>query len=411
MRAHQREWRVGDRFKLLDSADELARAFGRLSSTKGGDLKVTPGWTGTILSVERGSPSAAARFDSNRYRGAGYHARHEYYRDDGDDGGGGEPWTTIPLAAAMKLVPEDEVECAADERLVQHMVARASEDELPVMVLDTALPGQRIALTLYRRENHQVIRRAMDMSSRSFAMLGVHSRGSLHRSPTRTPASSDEPSGSAGSGSGCITDLDPPGSQHGDSARAAAPMRTGVEAAIESVRVVEEGKALRVEIKARRQFELPEGGNHPWFGFTWKEGRRGCRMARVCWCEDAVTGEDYGHAEREPEAPRAAATAAQLPTLVKIWTSLVVDGGHERYQCQLTDVVDALGPMPDAEGDPGALAMWIGALINPHPSLGAEPIAFDVRPALLKAVTADQRIKIATMGIRASIERMTPQEQ
>ena len=71
-----------------------------------------------------------------------------------------------------------------------------------------------------------------------------------------------------------------------------------------------------------------------------------------------MTGEDYGHGESEPEAPQAAATAAQLPTLVKIWTSLVVDGGHERYQCQLTDVVDALGPMPDAEGDPGALANW-----------------------------------------------------
>ena len=51
--------------------------------------------------------------------------------------------------------------------------------------------------------------------------------------------------------------------------------------------------------------------------------------------------------------------------------------------------------------------MWVTSLINPHPSLGVEkPVAYDVRPSMLNAVTAAHRVSIAVMGIRASIELM-----
>jgi hypothetical protein len=44
-------------------------------------------------------------------------------------------------------------------------------------------------------------------------------------------------------------------------------------------------------------------------------------------------------------------------------------------------------------------------LINPLPSLG---VAWEVRPAILKAVTQATRVQLAVDGIRASIKHLTP---
>jgi hypothetical protein len=184
------------------------------------------------------------------------------------------------------------------------------------------------------------------------------------------------------------------------SRRKATAMYTGVEVQIEQLRLVNQGDGLQVELKGLRQFELSEGG------YTWKEGKKGCRIARVSWCVDPVTGDDYGYSEREAGAKHIQSTAAQLPGLVEQWVAAVVNGGHERSLDHLTNVLDALGPMPQ-RNKPGEMAMWVAALVNPHPSLGVEkPIAYDIRPTILKAVTAAHRVSIVVMGIKASIELM-----
>ena len=47
--------------------------------------------------------------------------------------------------------------------------------------------------------------------------------------------------------------------------------------------------------------------------------------------------------------------------------------------------------------------LWVAALINPLPSLG---VAWEVRPGLLKAMSSDERVRLAVAAIKASIEHL-----
>jgi hypothetical protein len=95
--------------------------------------------------------------------------------------------------------------------------------------------------------------------------------------------------------------------------------------------------------------------------------------------------------------------AQELVGLVGVWMRLVREGGHERSEGQLQTVLEDLGAMPSPDQRPGALAMWVGALINPLPSLGVAP---EVRPALLRAMSSEQRVELAVEAIQASIAHL-----
>ena len=58
--------------------------------------------------------------------------------------------------------------------------------------------------------------------------------------------------------------------------------------------------------------------------------------------------------------------------------------------------------MPPAT-NPTDRALWVGALINPLPAMG---VAMEIRPALLTANTAKERVDIALNGIKASTGHM-----
>lgn len=96
-------------------------------------------------------------------------------------------------------------------------------------------------------------------------------------------------------------------------------------------------------------------------------------------------------------------SAQELVTNVDIWLRLVQEGGHERTAGQVQAILEDLGPMPNPDQRPGALAMWVGALINPLPSLG---VAWEVRPALLRAMSSEQRVELAIEAIEASIAHL-----
>ena len=49
------------------------------------------------------------------------------------------------------------------------------------------------------------------------------------------------------------------------------------------------------------------------------------------------------------------------------------------------------------------LFVLLQALINPLPSLG---VAWEVRPGLLKAMSSDERVRLAVAAIKASIEHL-----
>ena len=61
-----------------------------------------------------------------------------------------------------------------------------------------------------------------------------------------------------------------------------------------------------------------------------------------------------------------------------------------------------MGPMP-ARASKARRAAWVAALINPIPALG---VAYEIRPALLMARDTRGMLKVATDGIKTSIERL-----
>jgi hypothetical protein len=91
--------------------------------------------------------------------------------------------------------------------------------------------------------------------------------------------------------------------------------------------------------------------------------------------------------------------AEELGPLVERWQQLVRTGGCEREPGQLDCILADLGPMPPA-ADPEERALYIAALINPLPALG---VAFEIRPAVLAARSAGERLRIVRTGIERSI--------
>jgi hypothetical protein len=82
------------------------------------------------------------------------------------------------------------------------------------------------------------------------------------------------------------------------------------------------------------------------------------------------------------------------------WIALAKD--NERQPGQIDALLESLGDIPP-EHEPTERAFWIGALINPLPAMG---VAMEIRPALLSAKTALDRIEIASDGLVRSIKHM-----
>ena len=65
----------------------------------------------------------------------------------------------------------------------------------------------------------------------------------------------------------------------------------------------------------------------------------------------------------------------------------------------MASVINELGPMP-GERCPTERALWVAAAINPLPGLGVAP---EIRPQILGADGAEDKLRIAVSGIRDSI--------
>jgi hypothetical protein len=87
-------------------------------------------------------------------------------------------------------------------------------------------------------------------------------------------------------------------------------------------------------------------------------------------------------------------------SLVDRWIELARQ--NERHPGQIDALLRQLGEIPP-EHEPTERALWIGALINPLPSMG---VAMEIRPALLLSKSAEERVQIALDGILKSIRHM-----
>lgn len=92
--------------------------------------------------------------------------------------------------------------------------------------------------------------------------------------------------------------------------------------------------------------------------------------------------------------------AGEGMSLVDRWIELARE--NEREPGQIDRLLQDLGTIPPPEA-PSDRAFWVGALINPIPAMG---VALEVRPALLTADTAMERVDLALDGIEKSIRHM-----
>jgi len=87
-------------------------------------------------------------------------------------------------------------------------------------------------------------------------------------------------------------------------------------------------------------------------------------------------------------------------SLVDRWIELARQ--NERHPGQVDALLRQLGEIPP-EHEPTERALWVGALINPLPSMG---VAMEIRPALLLSKRAEERVQVAIDGILRSIRHM-----
>lgn len=216
--------------------------------------------------------------------------------------------------------------------------ASPSEEEarqqLPIFVLDSTLPRQRLKLNVFELRYVGMIRRALE-GSRCFGMAGFERDGS---SPAR-----------------------------------------GVEVSILSVSEQVDGR-LHIEVVGRRPFRILDTRTEDY----------GLMVADVEYF-DFESGGAGGESAEE--------AAAELLPLVSEWEEIVQQGGWERRPGHLALVREHLGPMPTSQ-EPGTLASWVAAMINPLPALGVAP---EIRPALLAAACPLERVQAAREGLEASI--------
>ena len=103
----------------------------------------------------------------------------------------------------------------------------------------------------------------------------------------------------------------------------------------------------------------------------------------------------------EASLARATAQAREIveSRLVDRWIALARQ--NEGQPGQIDRLLHDLGEMPTEPVS--ELAFWLGALVNPQPGLG---VAREIRPSLLMARTAEERILVALQGITESIQHM-----
>jgi hypothetical protein len=197
------------------------------------------------------------------------------------------------------------------------------------------------------------------------------------------------------------------------------PLTNGVE--VEIVKCVEAASVPRdttgsgeeawdVTLQATRRFALAGGAEQTAGG--WTESRvefLDSRTEEEMQRETSARAGDASDSSRRSLA-RAISKCSQftqpnvnLPdnaSIIDRWIQLA--RRNERYPNQISTLLEQLGPIPPEE-EPSERAFWIGALINPLPSLG---VAMEIRPRLLMAKRAEERVDVALEGIWGSIKHM-----
>lgn len=236
------------------------------------------------------------------------------------------------------------------------------ETKLPLVVLDSMLPRQVLKITVNNPMFIELVKTRLLSETPWFGMLG------MARLPTGE----------------------------------AVHLKSGVQVDIAGKPVITDD-GVQIELKGVRRFRIT--GEVDTVDAGWTE-------ARVEFLNDVDNEEDFFASASSSSAgsdqlqtdrlglARAMSKARQLAKLVDEWIALART--KERREGQIDQLMADLGAMPPGD-EPTNTAFWVGALINPIPAMG---VALEIRPALLIATTAEERVDIAVAGIQRSIRHM-----
>jgi hypothetical protein len=271
---------------------------------------------------------------------------------------------------------------------LQSRIQQVHEREavLPLVVLDSMLPRQRLELTVNNPALIELIRQRLADETPYFGMMGMARSASGQFVHLKNGVQVDIV------GKPVVIKNNP----------AAESSQSSLLSSTSSSNDNKSSLGLKIVLKAGRRFRITSPSS------VQDAKRRGGRDG--LWTEARVEFLDHDDDESFNVDPngdrfglaRAISKSRELEPLVTTWIDLVRQQNRERQPDQLDMIIRDLGPMPDVDR-PSDRAFWVGALINPIPALG---VALEIRPSLLCACTPEERVDIALQGIRGSIEHM-----
>jgi len=261
------------------------------------------------------------------------------------------------------------------------------ENKLPLVVLDAMLPRQILSLNVQNELLMELVRDCLRREEPYVGMLGL---ARLSSGQTIHLARGVEVE--------IVTDTTTKSSSSSSSATTASTAATSNPKG-----------GFNVSFKAKRRFKVVEGGVEQ--AYVAGVGRKGWTEGRVEFLDSEQEENDETKNGEDPSSIVRAVTKAKEFTspnmntpnnmsLVERWIELAKE--NERQPRQIENLLAQLGEIPPYT-QPSERAFWVGALINPLPALG---VALEIRPALLTAKTAEQRVEIALDGIFKSIKHM-----
>jgi len=292
------------------------------------------------------------------------------------------------------------------------------DTQLPIVVLDTMLPRQRLKIEVTNTAFKALVRHCIESERPRFGMIGMVATTTTTNNSNNNDGPTNTPSNMMPLQNGVEVEL------------VGQPIVVNVQDENDGDKeeTTKQQQALRVELVGGRRFRIiadtlstnPTGG--------WTEAKVQFLKAqeedlRTDSTEDVAlstttigttTNTDNKNNDNdnsiitEQEDPTSLASAMKLAAeltngddnLVDQWIALARTKEH--FPGQIDQLLRDLGDIPPFTM-PSDRAMWIGALINPLPGMG---VSMEIRPQLLMARTADERIGVVYSAIEASIAHM-----
>ena len=291
---------------------------------------------------------------------------------------------------------------------------------LPLFVLESLLPGQRMALHVFEIRYRLLIQRAVAHHQRTFGMVGRRPLGGTTTNPdTAAIYANDDGIAHHGTLVEIVSCIEIPDGRFRVTIEGRSvfrivsrELRDGYwEAVIEPRNDMESNESsnslsLSSQQQQQQQLEQSETEQIPVANPNNNNDDGETNNTNVPDMDPPETGNHADTTNTHPsdtnednyDCPRE--IAEHVIQLYHKWEELVTKNNWQRHEHQMLDVKAILGPMPTAD-QPGAMAFWVAAAINPLPPLG---VAREIRPAVLAATHRRQRLDTVQQALEESID-------